>query len=30
MDRQMEESIDDYNVRLLVTATQYFYEHFKV
>ncbi|KNB43110.1 hypothetical protein JH06_4221 [Blastocystis sp. subtype 4] len=29
LDRQMEESIDDYNVRLLVTATQYFYEHFK-
>ena len=26
----MEESLDDYNLRLLVVATQYFYEHFKV
>ena len=30
VDRSMEESMDDFNRRLLVIAAQYFYEHFKV
>lgn len=30
VDRQMDESIEDYNIRLIVAAANYFNEHFKV
>lgn len=30
VDRSMEESMDDYNMRMIVVSSQYFYEHFQV